>query len=598
MEDSLEEGEVREDVLPPRPQLSKQLSNQLSSRYTNQGRANTCSIHSCAKVVIRFIKTVFSTLKESLSLNSAILDFIDNSTDEQFTFGNPCNLFYQEEFLKMPMQQSFEAIIIRSIEQDKCSNHMKELIHVILYNYIYKVLLNKFKDFTNNTEPELIYIWFFLCVFPVTIEVLYEIIGIYTIYFNEELPEKVLLKNAMDDVIIILTMIKTRFQGISGPVFLYKTMNIQDNQDDSDLEYVSHLFNKMKSIVTNANYYCTVLVVSKDDRLAHYFTLEDINNNSLVLKDSHGEQEPQSYALLGTSRQNGILTIPFNTLIENMKNFKVFDIVFLSIDDTLNDQFSYKGHNNLLEKRRILTSNINRLLEGRMTNGTNEERTLLCDAITSNYVLSCKALLDSGANPNIGNEEITPLLLSTKSSKTNAITKLLLERGANPTIIGKLNKSPLLNIADQDKNKEGIFENIELFTLMLEKVHPDKRVAFVNTNGISALNLAIYRNNAELCRLLIDNGAIISRVNSSTIHPLRLAIDARQPNSEIINMLIEKEPSAIEFLNSSSQIKVRALLLQKTSSTKGGRKTKIKHRRTRRAKKCRRSKKKVFYPFL
>jgi ankyrin repeat protein len=571
----LEEGEIREELLLPLP-TPPQLSRQLSSRYTHQGDSNTCSIHCCAKVVIRFMKTFLATsfIRKDLdieptSLNEPIANFMDDSADEQFERGNPCNVFYTEKVLIEPLMKSFESFGVNSKDPHKCTD-IKELIHVILYCFIYKVLLNKFDDALNTTDSELHYICNFICICPFTSDAICEIVGIEPDYLNDNETAS----NALESVQEILRTFKDIFTGQGPELFTYTLYGVPR----------INILPMIKEHITDKAYYATVLLRSNDGSLAHYLTLEYITDDSIILKDSYGT-ESKLYTELGLERVNGILTIPFTELETFQPVLHEFTINILSADDSLEKKIFYNKGESVFMKNPVINREIDRLYEGQ--SGVSATRTILGDAIVAKYSHLCNTLLDNGASPNTyDGDDITPFLLSTRYPELNTITKKMIEKGADVTILGTQYspESPFVNIASQDKNANGLFENVELFQLMLtrlDEVIEDPKmknyyISFKARLGIppnrikqyktaigfydTALKFAIYRNNVELCRLLIANDVSIHETGIAYYNQaIYSAIAQPQPNVEIILMMFNKNPLIKEQLSSSDRTKLVAL---------------------------------------
>uniref|UniRef100_A0A6C0I4V1 Uncharacterized protein n=1 Tax=viral metagenome TaxID=1070528 RepID=A0A6C0I4V1_9ZZZZ len=412
------------------------------------------------------------------------------------------------------------------------------------------------------------------------------------------------VKTAIVDIVTIITIFNdTRKTGNVTP-FLY-SLNIATQTSfnpqghDEDVQYLldraarydedgepdymyfnsenlHHLFSMIKSYIIDNGYYCALLIRAKDSSLAHYFTLEDIRHGSILLKDSYGEYDPHLYSVLGTGRSRGVVTIPISRLLKRMEYIETFEINILSSDKHLNEIFNLNGH--FLDKIKLSQFHINKLNIG------NEEeigRTILGDALAAKYYNLCNMLLDLGASPDTQNGfGLTPFILSTRDPGANSITKRMIEMGAD-IINSPMNETAIANIASHGKNADGTFENVELFRLLLEHLTPgyanllagkinltirtqillsdedlsDRmkeqiRVYSVNT----ALKFAIFRNNVELCRLLIENGAIVHESNvyyNSQV--IVLALSIYQTDPKIIEMILKKNPLTREVLKSEER---------------------------------------------
>jgi ankyrin repeat protein len=340
----------------------------------------------------------------------------------------------------------------------------------------------------------------------------------------------------------------------------------------------------IKEHITDKAYYATVLLRSNDGSLAHYLTLEDITDDSIILKDSYGT-ESKLYTELGLERVNGILTIPFTELETFQPVLHEFTINILSADDSLEKKIFYNEGESVFMKNPVINREIDRLYEGQ--SGVSATRTILGDAIVAKYSHLSNTLLDNGASPNTyDGDDITPFLLSTRYQELNTITKKMIEKGADVTILGTQYspESPFVNIASQDKNANGLFENVELFQLMLtrlDEVIEDPKmknyyISFKARLGIppnrieqyktaigfydTALKFAIYKNNVELCRLLIANDVSIHETGIAYYNQaIYSAIAQPQPNIEIILMMFNKNPLIKEQLSSSDRTKLVAL---------------------------------------
>ena len=585
-----------------------------SSRYADQGLASTCSIHCCSKLIIRFMKTFLATgllrgdFSIELSEDNRVINFIDYSTDEVFQDGNPCNVFYFEDNLKASMNQNLESnVFTKSVGEDRCTSHSKELIHVILYKYIFTLLLNKFKDQLNLIPSEIRYIFNFLSVMPTTVEIINEVIGFDYAGGHHDDPAIDELRNAIDDVVTILTFIKEELfdksntgnarcdpflssLDLSNPTsfhyersgsdetnyFLNRSAFYQEEEGDESEYMDSSLHDVLwmiKTYIIDNGYYCTILVRTKDRSLNHYFTLEDIRHESIIMKDSYGEYDSYLYSILGATRKRGVVIIPIDRLLECMEYIETFTIDILSVDEHLIKNFKFNGY--YLNKTEVP------LLD---------KRNLLCDALVAKYYTLCNALLDSVASPvilDIVNEKgLSPFILSTRDPGANAITKKMIEMGANVTAYKKtffsLEETPIANIAMHDRNADGRFENIELIQLIVANFYVQdktrsllkKIINFETTRQLSdnssvaaaeiwyyrintALKFAIYRNNVELCRLLIENGAIVHEENVDyTSRTIVFAIQKIGIEPEIIKMILKKNPLTKEVLNSPERKKL------------------------------------------
>lgn len=80
------------------------------------------------------------------------------------------------------------------------------------------------------------------------------------------------------------------------------------------------------------------------------------------------------------------------------------------------------------------------------------------------------------------------------------------------------------------------FERIDMVRMMLEK-GADPNIGANNISKVNALHAAVARNNYELCKMLIENGANVNAGQMENVTPLHSA--AHRGNLQIIQLLVD-----------------------------------------------------------
>jgi hypothetical protein len=312
--------EVEETVQAP---VVPVLSRQLSSTFSNQETGRTCAVHSCIKVVIKFLKTLFKTSFEFLNT--------DDTFDER---GNPCNAFYEEKFLRGAFKESFTEINSRD---HKCIHYKKEFTIAILNTFIYKLLIDNFECNGGDTKKELEYILYYLYIFPVTFDYLSYIIGINI----DEIPDaesKALISEAITNIVHLLEMFREKYENRS-PVYniFLNDMELADLKKkrfklDKYVRILKSIFHVLKEHIIKNGQYISLAIVN--DRVSHALTIVDITEDTIIIKDSYGIDTPTSYPELMSRREKGVIEVKIDNLVDILKLLTYFRLVFLSEIDT------------------------------------------------------------------------------------------------------------------------------------------------------------------------------------------------------------------------------------------------------------------------
>ena len=179
-----------------------------------------------------------------------------------------------------------------------------------------------------------------------------------------------------------------------------------------------------------------------------------------------------------------------------------------------------------------------------------------------------KVLIDTGADINAVESYLnkTALLMAIEYSDNETIELLIKykadinhidnEGNAPIDIATRLNKTDIVNLlikngAPNDLTraiKYGVTDQVEY---LLSK---SKNIDALDSNGDTALALAIKENNVNLVKMIINKGAninIISFINNYSDEYSPLMIASKNGNKEIVNLLI-KNGANVNLLNSSS----------------------------------------------
>ena len=161
-------------------------------------------------------------------------------------------------------------------------------------------------------------------------------------------------------------------------------------------------------------------------------------------------------------------------------------------------------------------------------------KTALLMAIEYSDNETIELLIKYKANINhIDNEGNAPIDIATRLNKTD-IVNLLIKNGAPNDLTRAI--------------KYGVTDQVEY---LLSK---SKNIDALDSNGDTALTLAIKENNVNLVKMIINKGAninIISFINNYSDEYSPLMIASKNGNKEIVNLLI-KNGANVNLLNSSS----------------------------------------------
>lgn len=166
-------------------------------------------------------------------------------------------------------------------------------------------------------------------------------------------------------------------------------------------------------------------------------------------------------------------------------------------------------------------------------------------AVRANCHWSVTKLLDEGADINIKDQDgLTPLHAATRFEREN-IVKLLLERGADPTITADDNEvlSPLKSAARRG--------NKEICRLLLQDSRVKERIN--DGNIVTPLTFACMSGSREVCDLFLANGADLE---SSTTLWSSLHVASYVGSEDVCAFLLERAskqlPNLAEFLDQES----------------------------------------------
>ena len=187
--------------------------------------------------------------------------------------------------------------------------------------------------------------------------------------------------------------------------------------------------------------------------------------------------------------------------------------------------------------------------------GGNDADSKLSEGVNSGDIDMVRESFLEGADPNVKPTSGEPALITSFSNNNLTISKLLLEKGADPNAKNKFERNGstvLMDILSYSLDLGN--SEIEIVKLLLEK-GADPNIA--NRIGETALMLAIYNevsiDNFEIVKLLLEKGAD-PNITSSNSNTLIDAIDYDNDASnlfEIIKLLLEKG-AYIEYNNANN----------------------------------------------
>ncbi len=159
-----------------------------------------------------------------------------------------------------------------------------------------------------------------------------------------------------------------------------------------------------------------------------------------------------------------------------------------------------------------------------------ETYSVLQAAVANNYPEVINALVKLGANPEIGSDGISPLMLSVNCCKTETV-QALLGSGANFKVI---NRNGLTALTDAVGNL-----HLGAVQALLEAgADPDQ----VDGKGNKPLRSAVGTGHLEMIRVLLDSGAKVDAVGGLAITALKWAGWLAAP--EIAQLLLERGADA------------------------------------------------------
>lgn len=157
---------------------------------------------------------------------------------------------------------------------------------------------------------------------------------------------------------------------------------------------------------------------------------------------------------------------------------------------------------------------------------------------------ACHKLIADGADINLklsnGLSVIGSMIVNrndTSVQRELAVTKALLDLGANPREMNDYNQNLLLMCADTNK---------DLVAKLLVERGAD--INQEDMEGVSPLTASIYRKNDEMVEFYLNNPNIdLEQVDGRNNTPLHIA--AMMGNSTVASMLIERNPELIDKCN-------------------------------------------------
>ena len=297
-------------------------------------------------------------------------------------------------------------------------------------------------------------------------------------------------------------------------ISIKKLKNFYNATSLKDFKNLDNLIEKIKKHY-NIDY-VTKLVISENSKEK----LNDINN-------SINELAFLSDGINQISAAEDLVNINFIELT-NTSNKSALDYANES-----GNQETIKLINDYIELKRIVADGIEKV-DG---NGNNP----LMRATWENQSLGI-LLLKNGANVNFirNSDKHTPLMHVAGRNNLELI-KLLLEKGADPTVKNTSNKSAL-DYANESGNQETIKlinDYIELKRIVADGIEK------VDGNGNNPLMRATWENQS-LGILLLKNGANVNFIRNSDKHTPLMHVAGRT-NLELIKLLLEKSIKLINF---------------------------------------------------
>lgn len=150
-------------------------------------------------------------------------------------------------------------------------------------------------------------------------------------------------------------------------------------------------------------------------------------------------------------------------------------------------------------------------------------------ALLGNGAGSLRALLASGADPNISTSNGTPPLMAASARGGVAAMSLLIEKGAKVNVMNGSGETPLMSAASSGST--------EAVKLLLDK-GADVKVKSKRTE--TALGFAATSANQTIVEMLLDRGADVNVRNFRGFSPLMFAASSDMAPAGIIRMLLAK----------------------------------------------------------
>ena len=140
---------------------------------------------------------------------------------------------------------------------------------------------------------------------------------------------------------------------------------------------------------------------------------------------------------------------------------------------------------------------------------------------------TAKLLIKHGAKVNFQNKYGYTPLHQAASNDDPSVSRILLENGADPNIKDRFGRAPLHKAVEMDRRNSA--------KLLIE--HPETDINAQTNDNITALHQCSNYGYLEICRLLVEHGAILDLKNNYGQTALEIAEEKRK--NEIIKLLKE-----------------------------------------------------------